>query len=800
MVHKYVLNHLFEMKLKYIILSLIAVFFLSTSVIYSQCNLLPNALPGMALVHQNTNCFNNSGVAFNPNLNLYYGVRAGNSSFPLETWTSTGVPLYDTLCGFDWRGMWWNPTTNQLEGNGFNTFGMWKADLNASGYALSTGINLFTGMNQPDAQSVGDLDWQAYEVLYYFNDYIYRYSRATNTFLGSYQITGTPVATSNLNSTTLMYTGCPGKEIALLDYVNLRVYVYDKATGAYAGMSQLPPTAVTTTSFRTSWTNCAVWLFDLGTLTWFSYKIFDDCAVCNPVTVIQNPIICYGDSVFVGGNWQTGAGAFFDTLVAASGCDSIIASVLNILPSASSSQNFSICSGDSIFLSGSWHLNSGTFYDTLSAANGCDSIVTNTLGILPSFSSTQNFSICFGDSVFLGSAWRNSTGFYYDSLTSVNGCDSIIESNLNVFVAVTSAQNFSICNGDSIFLGSIWQNNSGTYYDTLIASGGCDSVVISTLNIISTSTSTQFFSICNGDSIFIAGSWRNSIGTYYDTLSSTNGCDSIVANTLNISPFVTSSGNASICSGGAIFLGGAWQSSAGIYHDTLAATTGCDSVITTTLLVTPAQLISKPLSICQGGSAFLEGKWQTQPGIYRDTLTALSGCDSILATYLSVDQPPVVDLGNDTILCTGSSLLLNTATTNAQYLWQDNSMTTTFLVIQEGIYWLRATNNCGSNTDSIFVEEKNCECSFYIPNSFTPNDDNMNDEFMPAFDCPFIEYQFMIFNCWGEKIFETEKSADSWDGNYKGKLSQMGVYVYSVTYKFDNKDSNTKFGKVTLIR
>src|SRR4051812_46342295 len=81
----------------------------------SQCTLLPNAVPGITLVHQNTNCFNNSGVAFNPNLSLYYGVRAGNPGFPLETWTSTGTPLYNTSAGFDWRGMWWNPTTNQLE-------------------------------------------------------------------------------------------------------------------------------------------------------------------------------------------------------------------------------------------------------------------------------------------------------------------------------------------------------------------------------------------------------------------------------------------------------------------------------------------------------------------------------------------------------------------------------------------------------------------------------------------------------------------------------------------------------------
>ncbi len=255
---------------KYVLLSF---FFLLIIVTHSQCTTLASAVPGITLVHQNTNCLNNSGVAYNPQLGLYYGVRAGNSTFPLETWTSAGVPLYNTTAGFDWRGMWWNPATNQLEGNGYSTSGIWRANLNGSGYALNTGVSIFTGMNQPDAQSCGDLDYNANEILYYFSGNIYRYSRATNAFLGSYPITGTPVAIANLNSTTLMYTGCAGKEIALLDYVNKRVYLYNKASGAYNSTSQLPAAAVTTASFRTSWANGYVWLFNLANYTWYSYQV-----------------------------------------------------------------------------------------------------------------------------------------------------------------------------------------------------------------------------------------------------------------------------------------------------------------------------------------------------------------------------------------------------------------------------------------------------------------------------------------------------------------------------------------------
>ena len=172
------------------------------------------------------------------------------------------------------------------------------------------------------------------------------------------------------------------------------------------------------------------------------------------------------------------------------------------------------------------------------------------------------------------------------------------------------------------------------------------------------------------------------------------------------------------------------------------------------------------MSICKGQNIFLGGYWQTSPGIYNDTLTTAAGCDSIISTRLSIDSTLVVDLGKDTILCEGESILLNASNPNASYLWQNQSTNQTFIVTQQGTYWLSVTNNCGANSDTIIVEEKNCNCNIYIPNSFTPNKDNMNDRFSPSFDCGFTEYDFIIFNRWGEKIFETHNSEDSWDGTY----------------------------------
>lgn len=239
----------------------------------AQCSLNPSATPGLTLTHVSTNCLNNSGVAFNPIDQLYYACRAGNTGFPLETWDAVGTPLYQTTTGFDYRGMWWNPTLSQMEANGYSSYGIWSANLNASGYALNTGTNIFSA-NQPNSQSCGDLDYDDYEIIYYYNGGVYRFNRVNNAFLGTTVLTGMPVATSNLNWTTVFYTGCLGMEYGVLDYVNKRVYLFNKATGAYTGMSQLPAAAVTSNGFRCSWANGMLWLFDLSSRTWTSYDIF----------------------------------------------------------------------------------------------------------------------------------------------------------------------------------------------------------------------------------------------------------------------------------------------------------------------------------------------------------------------------------------------------------------------------------------------------------------------------------------------------------------------------------------------
>ncbi|MBA3663825.1 MAG: PKD domain-containing protein [Bacteroidetes bacterium] len=92
------------------------------------------------------------------------------------------------------------------------------------------------------------------------------------------------------------------------------------------------------------------------------------------------------------------------------------------------------------------------------------------------------------------------------------------------------------------------------------------------------------------------------------------------------------------------------------------------------------------------------------------------------------------------------------------------------------------------------------EFRFWIPNTFTPGDDLLNDEFLPV-AIGVIKYQFDIFTRWGEKIFSTVDPQHGWNGYYKGKECQEDVYVWRISFKniVTYKDE-IHFGHVLLLK
>ncbi len=240
---------------------------------YCQYTLLPTAVAMPVTLTFPVAVSSCGSVAYNPSANLYYTSRIGNAVYPMLTFSTDGTLLdYDTT-GQDTRGIWWNPNTGQLERNCFSTIGWGKIDLDINNYAENTFSVIFSGMNQPNVQSIGAYDPINNQVVYYNAGSIHKYNRTTGTLISTTAITG--MVTTNINAFTVVYTGAPGMEYGILDWVAKKVVLLNAATCAYAGESLLPATAVTAVNYQFSYTNNLVWLFNTTTEVWNSFKIFD---------------------------------------------------------------------------------------------------------------------------------------------------------------------------------------------------------------------------------------------------------------------------------------------------------------------------------------------------------------------------------------------------------------------------------------------------------------------------------------------------------------------------------------------
>lgn len=194
------------------------------------------------------------------------------------------------------------------------------------------------------------------------------------------------------------------------------------------------------------------------------------------------------------------------------------------------------------------------------------------------------------------------TMYYLNATDTVSGCqytDSIL---VNIEGAYVSSVQY-ICQGDSVLIFGNYQSVSGNYYDTLQSYTGCDSITEIQLFAVNEIPNTITMTICDGDSVLIAGTYQSVSGSYFDTLQSYGGCDSIVETQLSIWAAIpiTTKPITEVCAGDSVLIFGNFESSGGNYYDTLQSYTGCDSIIQQPLVVLPVPVItiaSPPETLC----------------------------------------------------------------------------------------------------------------------------------------------------------------------------------------------------------
>jgi gliding motility-associated-like protein len=108
---------------------------------------------------------------------------------------------------------------------------------------------------------------------------------------------------------------------------------------------------------------------------------------------------------------------------------------------------------------------------------------------------------------------------------------------------------------------------------------------------------------------------------------------------------------------------------------------------------------------------------------------------------------------------------------------------------------------CGRDTLEKSVNIEICEkepCSLDIPNAFTPNNDGINEGFIPKATCKPEEYDLSVYNRWGQLIFRTQDVGETWNID-SSRQATGNVYFYSIRYRFGKEALQTARGSISLI-
>lgn len=436
-------------------------------------------------------------------------------------------------------------------------------------------------------------------------------------------------------------------------------------------------------------------------------------------------------------------------------------------------------------------------------------------------------------------------------ITDSNGCLLHIDTTIYEPAAITaiiSPSNSTICIGSSVSLQANATGGSGNY--SYLWSNGSTS---STLN--ASPTQTTQYSIIVSDANGCSSPSANASIQVRDSI------HVLINHQIEVCAGISTVLSASVTGGDGIY-NFVWQPgnltgpsisvtpTESITY-TVFVTDGCTTPganISATINITPspvANFVADTTFVCAGGCilftdsstavsgstnsylwSFSDGSSNThaqfiqcfnQPGTYDVNLIVtsdISRCrDTIsLENYITVGSLPVADFTMDPENPTDIDPTVNFQNTTIfsdQWLWSFGDSLTSFekdpshTFPGTGTYCitLYAENNLGCKDSTIKCITVKPEKTIYIPNSFTPNGDNLNNVFKAyaaGWD-PNIFFEMRIFNRWGNQIFSSNDIQIGWDGKGSAPANGIDTYVYRIEIK-DKTDHRILNGHINLIR
>jgi len=184
------------------------------------------------------------------------------------------------------------------------------------------------------------------------------------------------------------------------------------------------------------------------------------------------------------------------------------------------------------------------------------------------------------------------------------------------------------------------------------------------------------------------------------------------------------------------------------------------------------------------------------------TIGSCRSADTINVQLYNVRQ----NLGSDISICWGEPVnirLQANVPDGASAYWNNGDTSPGITATDTGAYWVVVNLQPCSGSDTVGILYEKCMCQADVPTAFTPNNDGLNDVFLPVIEsgCPVGEYVLSIYNRWGQRIFVGYTPQAAWDGTFNGKPADAGTYMYDLKFTGGTqRRSFSKKGDVHLLR
>ncbi len=233
--------------------------------------------------------------------------------------------------------------------------------------------------------------------------------------------------------------------------------------------------------------------------------------------------------------------------------------------------------------------------------------------------------------------WTTS-GIYQDTIPNATGCDSILTIDLTVGQLSTNWEYVSTCNGYVWPANGIYYASSGIFTLYFTDQNGCDSIVKLDLTINSSYSATETVSACDSYTWPFNGATYTSSGVYTDTLTSTQGCDSIATLELTIGHSNGSSQTAVACDSYTWPTNGITYTLSGTFLSLFTNASGCDSIVTLNLTINNSFEQIDDVNACESYTWGVNGTTYTTSGVYTENYTTVHGCDSVHILNLTINS------------------------------------------------------------------------------------------------------------------------------------------------------------------